>query len=359
MKLAIVGIQGLPNNYGGFETLAEFLVEYLSADFDITVYCSSKDLQVRMPEYKGAKLRYIRVSSHGAFGMLYDSMSLLDAISKFDKILLLGFGAGFTMPFLKRFRDKIILNFGGLDWQRNKWSKFTQQIIRRSEGLLVRNSGQVISDNIGIQEYIDATYKKNSTLIAYGGDQAKKEAISVETSDTYKDFINEPFAFSVARIQPDNNIEMILESFRMQNRLPLVMVGNWNSSAYGKEMKLKYTDIRNLILLDAIYDTKKLNELRSNCLIYVHGHSAGGTNPSLVEAMNIGLPVFSFASGYNESTTGNQAVYFRNSKELTWLIEGFELSDLQIQAKKLKAIAERDYKWKIITGQYKQVIMHS
>ncbi|HMF72027.1 MAG TPA: DUF1972 domain-containing protein, partial [Flavitalea sp.] len=70
MKLAIVGIQGLPNNYGGFETLAEFLVEYLSADFDITVYCSSKDLRVRMPEYKGAKLRYIRVSSHGAFGML-------------------------------------------------------------------------------------------------------------------------------------------------------------------------------------------------------------------------------------------------------------------------------------------------
>jgi len=114
MRLAIVGIRGIPNNYGGFETLAEYLVEYLAGEMDITVYCSSKDMDSNLTSHNGAKLKYIPITSHGAFGIIYDTVSLFKAVNRYDKVLLLGFGGGFLMPFLrKKNKAKITVNIGG------------------------------------------------------------------------------------------------------------------------------------------------------------------------------------------------------------------------------------------------------
>lgn len=356
MKLAIVGIRGLPNNYGGFETLAEYLVEYLADDIDITVYCSSKDMPHKQHEYQGAKLKYIPVTSHGALGIIYDSISLIDAVFKNDKVLFLGFGAGFVMPFLKYFRSKIILNIGGLDWKRNKWTPRAQQVIRKAEELLVNNCGHIISDNIGIQEYFLGQYGLNSTLIAYGGDQAKKIPITEDSLGKYP-FLAKDYAFSVIRIQPDNNIDMLLEAFVNQDELPFVMVGNWSNSQYGQDTKAKYLNKPNLILLDAIYDRTILDILRSNCTIYIHGHSAGGTNPSLAEAMYLSLPVFSFASGYNEHTTHNKAIYFSSAQELSQLVNNYKSFDLKKIGAELFDIADKNYRWSFISDQYKNIIL--
>jgi glycosyltransferase involved in cell wall biosynthesis len=355
-SLAIVGIRGIPNNYGGFETLAEYLVEYLAKDIPITVYCSSKDMDHAMPSYKGAQLKYIPVTSHGALGIVYDSIALIRAVKTHDKVLFLGFGGGFVLPFLKEFHNKIILNIGGLDWKRSKWSPFAQKVIKKAESLLIMNSGQIISDNVLIQKYILDTYGRESTLIAYGGDQAKKKEI---TSNALKDFpfLARDYAFSVTRIQPDNNIDMILEAFAAQDQLPLVMVGNWNNSSYGIETKAKFQNDNNLILLDAIYDREKLDVLRSNCTIYIHGHSAGGTNPSLAEAMYLGLPVFAYASGYNEYTSDNQAIYFKDLQELKGLINNYKNIDLAAIGHNLEEIAHKLYRWEIIAEKYKEVIL--
>ncbi len=354
MKIAIVGIRGLPNNYGGFETLADYLVEYLSADFEITVYCSSKDMDTRGKEYKGAKLKYIPVTSHGGLGIVYDSISLLNAIKNNDKILFLGFGGGFVMPFIKKYHKKIIVNIGGLDWQRNKWSPKAQKVIKKAESLLLTNCTSIISDNKGIQEYIKDTYHRDSELIAYGGDQATNEPITDEALNNYP-FLKAKYAFIVTRIQQDNNIDMMLEAFSKQDKMPLVMVGNWKNSTYGIETKKKYSEKKKLILLDAIYDRKKLDVLRSNCALYIHGHSAGGTNPSLAEAMYLGLPVFAFASGYNEHTTEHKAVYFKNENELLSLIDNIDQLDLKKISENLKEVAERAYRWKIVADSYKKI----
>ena len=356
MHLAIVGIRGIPNNYGGFETLAEYLVEYLSKDMEITVYCSSKDMDSSLKSYKGAKLKYIPISSHGSSGILYDSIALIQAVIKYDKVLFLGFGAGFVMPLLKNYRSKIILNIGGLDWKRDKWSAFAQKVIRKAEGLLIKNSGEIISDNIGIQDYILHTYGRQSSLIAYGGDQATKKELNADALQKYS-FLKGEYAFSVTRIQPDNNIDMILDTFSSQDQIPLVMVGNWNNSAYGLKTKVKYQNRPNLCLIDAIYDREKLDVLRSNCTLYIHGHSAGGTNPSLVEAMYLGLPVFAYASGYNEYTTENKALYFSDSGELMTLIQNYKQLDLKNIGQEMEAIANRLYLWKIVASQYKTLIM--
>ena len=357
MRLAIVGTRGIPNNYGGFETLAEYLVEYLSEDIDITVYCSSIDMTSTLKRYKGANLRYIPVSSHGALGIIYDSIALFKAVSQHDKVLFLGFGGGFAIPFLKKYKSKIILNIGGLDWKRNKWSQFAQKLIKKAEQLLVKNSGQIVSDNIGIQDYIRKEYNRESTLITYGGDQAKMQAISEAWLNIYP-FLQDEYAFIVTRIQPDNNIEMILEAFSNQTKIPLVIVGNWKNSGYGKSIKVKYHNSKNLMLLEAIYNRLELDVLRSNCTVYIHGHSAGGTNPSLVEAMYLGLPIFAFASGYNEYTTENKAIYFEDAEQLAALIKVYHLLNLPALGKEMKEIAEISYRWNNIANKYREVFVN-
>lgn len=356
MQLAIVGIRGLPNTYGGFETLAENLVHYLSRDLDITVYCSSKDMESRMETFDGAKLKYIPVTSHGSFGIIYDSIALVRAVLNNDKVLFLGFGGGFVVPFLWRYRSKLILNIGGLDWQRSKWSGFAQKVIKKAEALLMKNCGTLISDNVGIQQYIKSQYGRSSTLIAYGGDQALPQQILPEHIQKYP-FLAKPYAFAVCRIQHDNNINMILDAFTANPVMPMVLVGNWKDSDFGIQTKNEYAAEQNLVLLDAIYDRQLLDVLRSNCAIYIHGHSAGGTNPSLAEAMFLGLPIFAYASGYNEYTTAHNALYFKDIMGLKELIVNSSAVDLKRMGESLREIAVKEYRWSAIADQYKKLIL--
>lgn len=357
MRIAILGTRGLPNNYGGFETLAEYLVKYLASDFDITVYCSSKDLPTKQGEYNGATLKYIPITSHGALGIIYDSLSLLYAIGKYDKVIFLGFGGGFVMPLIKKQKSKIIVNIGGLDWKRDKWSPRTQRVIKKAEEFLIKYAGSIVSDNKGIHDYILNEYNRESVFIAYGGDQAKKVTITEKNLIEYP-FLSSKYAFIVTRIQPDNNIKMLMDAFDENSPMPLVLVGNWSASNYGIEIKAAYQEKPKLHLLDAIYDQEKLNVLRSNCTIYLHGHSAGGTNPSLVEAMYLGLPVFAYASGYNENTTFNKAMYFKDEHELIQLMSNCESMDLKQIGNDLKEIADKHYRWSEVAENYRKVILN-
>lgn len=356
IKLAIVGIRGLPNNYGGFETLADYLVQYLANEIDITVYCSATDMESRLSIYNGARLRYVPITSHGALGVLYDSLSLMQALFRYDKILLLGFGGGFVMPLLKMYSKKIILNIGGLDWKRSKWSPFAQKIIKKAEQLLIANSDCIVSDNISIQNYIKRAYNRESTLIAYGGDQAVCQPITTDWILKYP-FLKDDYAFTVCRIQLDNNIDMMLEAFK-GGEIPFVLLGNWNNSRYGIETKAKYAGIQNLILLDAIYEREELDVLRSNCTLYIHGHSAGGTNPSLAEAMHLALPIFAFASGYNENTTADLALYFKDADALRVLVKNYKQIDLKKIGTVLLQFAQKNYLWRDIAYKYKKLILN-
>lgn len=356
MNIAIVGIQGLPNQYGGFETLSEFLVEYLGKKHEFTVYCSGIDQKERPKEYKGAKLKYYDITSHGGKGILFDCKCLWDAAhGSYDIILILGFGAGPIIPFLSnRIKRRCILNFGGLDWKRDKWSKNAQKVIKTCEKLLVKNSAIIVSDNGKIRDYVTEEYGRESELIAYGGDQASPLLITDELREKYP-FLKGKYAFEVARIQSDNNIEMLMQAFMKAQVMPLVLVGNWNSTEWGKEMKAKYENEKPLVLLDAIYDKSILDVLRSNCYLYVHGHSAGGTNPSLCEAMYLGLPILAFKNGYNENTTNFHARYFNDADELCQIVRTISKEELDEMRPKLKMYAEEHYRWEFIAHEYEKL----
>jgi len=213
----------------------------------------------------------------------------------------------------------------------------------------------LISDNIGIQEYIQREYNRDSTLITYGGDQAFKVTADKNDLEKYP-FMRKSYAFSVARIQPDNNIDLLLESFDKNSPFPFVLVGNWASCDYGIETKEKFKNQPNVILLDAIYDPRELNLLRSNCRIYLHGHSAGGTNPALVEAMNLGLPIMAYDCIFNKYTTNFEAEYFSTKTEL---YENLKLlSDCRLKeiGEKMYLIAKDLYQWENIAKKYSEVI---
>ncbi|PHR30930.1 MAG: glycosyl transferase [Fluviicola sp.] len=352
-KLAIIGCAGIPSNYGGFETLAENLVDQLSDKYEITVFCSSKNYkrEDRLKHYKNARLKYIRLNANGVQSILYDYISILRALFFADTLLILGVSGCSILPLVRLFtRKKIIVNIDGLEWHRDKWSKFARAFLRFSERMAIKYSDADVADNEAIKRYTELYYNASSKVIEYGGDHAKKCAKSRELMATYP-IIQQAYCFKVARIEPENNIEMILRTFsKSEHRL--VLVGNWANSEYGRSLKLKFACYTNLLLLDPIYDKNDLGSIRSNASIYIHGHEAGGTNPSLVEAMFLGLPVFAFEIAFNRETTENKASYFSSEKQLSELLKTITAKGLAKNGAAMQKIADRRYRWSIIADKY-------
>ncbi|MEP4375233.1 MAG: glycosyltransferase, partial [Algoriphagus sp.] len=204
-------------------------------------------------------------------------------------------------------------------------------------------------------DYVKEEYNTDSHLIAYGANHVS----CVEPFPYIKkySFLTSPYIFTVCRIEPENNIEMQLKVFS-ENDLPIpyVIVGNWSSSDYGMRLYEKYSTKKNVILYNPIYANEELNVLRSNCHYYLHGHSAGGTNPSLVEAMYLGLPIIAFGVNYNRETTFNQAVYFNDSNDLLELLSRLEELDREEMSAVMYKLARKNYSWKAINKKYVKML---
>lgn len=353
-NISIIGTVGIPAKYGGFETLVENLTHYLGNDFRMTVYCSSKAYNNKLDTYNNAKLEYLNLDANGSSSILYDIVSMFKSKNR-DVLLILGVSGCIFLPIFKTFsKAKIIVNIDGLEWKRNKWGKFAKSFLKFSEKIAVNYTDIVVVDNKAIQDYVTNAYNKKSTLIAYGADHAERIPITEDIFSQYS-FVKNRYAFTVCRIEPENNLHIILDAFSKQDTLPLVIIGNWKASKYGQNLYEKYTLVKHIHLLDPIYDQHILNQLRSNAYLYLHGHSAGGTNPSLVEAMYLGLPIFAYGVNYNRETTNNHALYFMNSEELQKLINSISEDQLDQIKKNLFEVADKTYRWNIISDQYKKL----
>ena len=355
-KVAVIGTVGIPARYGGFETLVHHLTGELKQDFAFTVYCSKNAYQKeeRVDHFNGAKLVYLPIDANGVQSVLYDIISIFHALFYADVLLILGVSGGIILPLVRLFTNKkIIVNIDGLEWRRNKWNKTAKAFLKLSERIAVKFSHADITDNEAIKRYTSIKYKTLSHLIEYGGDHTIQESIQ-DFADKYP-FIHSKYAFKVARIEPENNIHLILEAFDKTDKT-LVVIGNWNNSEYGRILKKKYKAVENVILLDPIYHQEELDAIRANSEMYLHGHSAGGTNPSLVEAMCLGLPVISYDVSYNRATTEDAACYFKNVCELRNEINQLSNKDLLECGSRMSEIANRRYQWSVIAGKYKRLI---
>ena len=354
-KLAIIGTTGLPAKYGGFETLTNYLTIHLNKKFDISVYCSSKYFSAkgrRRRTCNGSKLIYLPLNANGYQSVIYDVLSIFHALFYADIILMLGVSGAVILPFVKLFSSKpVIVNIDGQEWKRAKWNFIAKKFLRYSEKLAVKYADTVITDNKVIKDYVQEVYNKDSALIEYGGDHAKAKEITPEARVKYP-FLCSPYSFTVCRIEPENNVQYILEAYANTPHKTIVVVGLWNHGTFGMELRKYYENHANIILLDPIYNTEELDVLRSNAEIYLHGHSAGGTNPSLVEAMCLGLPVFAYDVSYNRETTKNKAFYFKNVQELEQLIDIVKNEELQTCRKNMLELGLDRYSWSRIAACY-------
>ena len=357
-KIAIIGTVGVPANYGGFETLTEHLIEDLGRHHEITVYCSGKKYgkAERQTTFLGAKLIYLPLEANGVQSIIYDSISILHALFYADVLLILGVAGAWLLPFVRLFTNKkIIISIDGIEWKRDKWNLLAKWYLFWAESMAVKYSHIDISDNEAIQDYTAARYGTLSRIIEYGADHTMRIPRNKDAIEKYS-FLAKPYAFKVCRIEPENNVHLILEAFDKVEKLPLVLVGNWDKSEYGKKLKSKYLGHPNIEILDPIYDQKQLDMLRSNATLYIHGHSAGGTNPSLVEAMFLGLPILAYGVSYNRVTTENKALYFDSSQELIYHIENLYTVKLRQLGQIMHEIALRRYTWAHIAKKYQLLL---
>jgi glycosyltransferase involved in cell wall biosynthesis len=357
-RIAIIGTVGLPAKYGGFETLADHLVTHLSNQYDFTVYCSKKKYskEEQIETYKGAKLEYINLEANGVQSIPYDTISILKALRKNDVLLILGVAGAWILPFVKFFTNKkIIISIDGIEWKRDKWSLLAKLYLWWAEKIAVRYSHIDISDNESIQDYTALRYETLSRVIEYGADHTLQVTPNQEDYTKYP-FLKNDYAVKVCRIEPENNVHVVLEAFKQLPNSNLVVVGNWNNSEYGKNLKEEYGNFPNIHIYDPIYDQRKIDLIRGNAALYVHGHSAGGTNPSLVEAMYLELPIIAFNVSYNKTTTENKAIYFSTSKELVAQLKIVSETEMGKLRKEMKEIALRRYTWEKISNQYDLLI---
>lgn len=359
-KVAVIGTVGVPACYGGFESLVDNLLDFMPPDVEYTVFCSAPKYEKRLETYKGARLVYLDRDANGVSSVFYDYEGMKRAVALgADVMLVLGVSGCLFLPIIRRrFKGKIITNIDGLEWKRDKWKFYAKWLLRFSERQAVRHSDIIIGDNRGITDYINAAYKKVTAkkrveLIAYGGDNVAH--IEDDLLFAEYPFARGKYAVTVCRIEPENNVHMILEAFasleKTQEKYTLVIVGNWNNSEYGKTLREKYEQFKNLHLLDPIYEPHKINWLRSNAAVYVHGHSAGGTNPSLVEAMNLGLPILAFDCVYNRATTEEKCFYWQTAEDIKRLVLERQ-GEFKRVADDMSEAGKRLYSWEKIAGLY-------
>jgi len=355
IKVGIIGTNGVPARYGGYETLVENLLEFKkSKNIQYYIYCSGHR-GGREVAYKGARLIFIPLKANGMQAVLYDLVSYLHALKHTDVILSLGTLAHLLSPVTRLLtKKKVVTNLDGLDHKREKWNILAKGIISSARYFAIRYSDVIISDNEGVKKLLYLEKKKRSELIEYGGDHN----VYQQTEEAYAAYGLQKFGyfFKVCRIEPENNIAWVLEAFSKVPSEKLVIVGNWESSRFGREMRAQYGGLDNICLLDPVYDAVKLNGLRAFCKAYIHGHSMGGTNPSLVEAMHLTLPVICFDNAFNRFTTENGAIFFKNLEELVSIIRTIDQYSLKTIAEKMKEIAERRYRWDLIVTRYESLL---
>jgi len=355
MKIAILGTRGIPNNYGGFEQCAEYLsIGLIKKGHQVTVY--SPDFHPYKKEtYKG--IRIIRKASPESFfgnsaaNFIYDFLCFKDAVRKdFDIILELGLiTSALSIIFCNHKKKLIVTNLDGLEWKRSKWNNLVQKITKTLESYGIKYSDYLIADNVGIQDYILNEYNRSSEFIPYGSVD-----IRIPDSNDLKNFglVADNYLLSIARLEPENNLEMMFDGYiTSQIKTPYFVIGN-HLTEYGDFLKDKYRNT-GIIFLGGIFNKDHLDNIRYFSSFYLHGHSVGGTNPALLEAMAAKTFILAHDNKFNKSVLNQNAHYFNSPNALASLLNNKYILKNKIEFSKNNIIRiDKVYSWPIVVDQY-------
>lgn len=359
MKIAIAGTRGIPNNYGGFEQCAEYLSVLLAKKGHEIIVYNPHDHPYAEDKFNGVQIVkcFNPEKSIGTAGnFIYDYLCMKHAVNvKADILLMLGYTtASIFFPVINFRTTKLITNMDGLEWKRDKWNSVVKKLALWFESLGARYSPHLVADNEHIQTYLQHTYGKDSACIAYGCLPFENPDESV-LSNYQVTKCN--YGMVIARMEAENNIDMTLAGFSASNATAKLLVTGNLTTGYGKSMFEKYSGDKRIVFTGGIYNQNHLNNLRFFSKYYFHGHTVGGTNPSLLEAMASGAFIFSHDNGFNKSVLGANACYYKDAGTLTQLLNddvpapAFRAGAVDGNMRKVKEV----YSWPLIASQYEQL----
>ena len=371
MKVAIIGCRGIPAKYGGFETFAQGLTENLVKNgYDITVSCEYEPVQSRKDDYKGAKLEYFPIKPPKNYFLrkVYENISdiyfLIKLSRKHQLIYFLGIEVGMFLfiPKILNRHATVLVNIDGVMWQRSKFNLMERWLLKINHDMATVFADKIIVDAQAMKNYVNEKYLDKTSYLSYGIDVPKRvtwngEALETLKSYTSMDISPGNYYLVIARLEPENNIHMIVDAFvQAEIDIPLLVVGDFTSEEYKYEIKAiaeEYSESK-VVFLGSVYDQKLLNMLRQNCGAYIHGHSVGGTNPSLLEAAISKNIIIAHDNQFNREVCGTSAVYFKNEIDLSRKIRSVykhQQSYIKLKDDSYHRV-KNNYLWERITEGY-------
>lgn len=359
MKIGILGTRGIPNAYGGFEQFAQYLALGLfKRGHEVYVY-NSDTHPYQDKTWNGIHLVHRRdpedaIGTAGQF--VYDYNCLRDAKKrKFDILLQLGYTSNSIWHRWWPKGDTVnVINMDGLEWMRSKYGWLTRQFLQSAEKWAVKYGDVLIADSTGIQEYIAGKYGKESIYIPYGAEIPGEYNAAV-----LQKWGLEPYRYFlvIARMEPENNIEMIIRGYLSSGKpCPLIIVGN-PGNKFGASLMEKYRDEK-IRFVGAIFDQDMINNLRHFSSLYFHGHSVGGTNPSLLEAMACECNIAAHDNAFNKAVLTGCADYFSGVQDIAGIIDRDADKVLVDRRKEENMEKIRTlYNWEAIINQYEHVFL--
>ncbi len=358
MKIAILGSRGIPANYGGFETFAEELsTRLVSRGIEVTVYCESVSGE-RPSDYRGVKLVYLPSPKLGPFStILFDLFCLWHARKAYDVVYMLGYGASLFCFIPRLWGTKVWINMDGIEWRRAKWGFIAKAYFKIMEAIAVRIPDRIIADAESVKQFLLSrhSFKTPCSVIPYGA-----KIIDKAYADVLSEYDLQPYEYYlvVCRLEPENHVLEILQGFAAsRSSCRLLVIGNHMAdTAYDKKLHLVQDE--RIMFGGVLYDHEKLSSLRYSCRAYIHGHSVGGTNPSLLEALGCGNPVIAHDNAFNREVIGGIGIYFRTSDDITQCVERMDALRTGNREKLSHAAKNRIrecYKWDVIADQYSAI----
>lgn len=364
MRIAIIGIKGIPVIYSGFETFAEELSTRLVKDpkYKVTVYCRSPYIDKEIKKYKGVELNVLpTIKTKNLETIFHSFFSTIHAciFGNYDVIYYLGVGNAFFTIIPRLFGIKTLLNVDGFDWKREKWGSIAKSYLKLSSYLATIFPNIVITDSLIIKNYYSKKNNSKYVYIPYGFMDNLKDKNALETLKKYGLEKNKYFVW-VGRIVPENHIEELLEAFlRLNTKLKCVIIGgNFYEDSYTKKI-FNYTKVNKNIIFTGFLNREDYAVLVKNAFCYVETKRSGGTHPSLLEAMGFGCLIVSHNNKSNQLILRKFAIYYKNINELLTKLDYITDRDFKKHnidyRKGVMEDALKYFKWEEIINEYKKV----
>lgn len=364
LRIAILGTKGIPANYGGFETFAEQLSTRLAVrGHQVTVYAEAGGGESMADTFhQGVRVRYRQRPRWGAASVLaYDCACLWDARRGYDLVYMLGYGAAWACWWPRVFGVPVWINVDGLEWARSKWGWGARTYLRWMEWLATRVATRLIADAEAIAQRFRETYPRGAptSFIAYGANVIHPYSMDAQALSAWGLQAGR-YLLVVARPEPENHILEIIQGYLLLHghAWPLVIVGDVSGdTAYQRQLRALASD--RVRFLGGVYDPGQLQGLRAHAACYLHGHSVGGTNPSLLEALACGNQVIAHDNPFNREVAADVADFFRTPEQLAACLERLRdrsPRESEQRSRRAQDLIARRYTWDGIAAEYEALM---